>query len=235
MPKNPTDLSLEILEKVDGFYSKSSVQVTAFYEKSFDILLMYISWIGATTFLFVGVISPWLIFQYLNKRSKESEKRINDLKNHLENSLKESEKRNEEKLSQELKNFHSAFEQEKKNFERKVDEIAVSLKKDIKSSEGSSFIYQVAAASRIGDKKGEFTLLCKAIQAFAESENNEKLNRSLDIILEVMESGDFEMNEVVATAERFLNKLRQHDKKDNSILSKVVSKLEDEIKKTKKS
>ena len=232
MPKNPTDLSLEILEKVDGFYSKSFVQVTAFYEKSFDILLMYISWIGATTFLFVGVISPWLIFQYLNKRSKESEKRINDLKNHYENSLKESEKRNEEKFSQELKNFHSAFEQEKKNFERKVDEIAVSLKKDIKLSQWYSLLYQASSQSNNNLK---FILLGQALKICLKLENcGEALTCSLDNLLDTMNQIDFQIIDP-KYAENFLSELIKHDKKDNSLLSKVVSKLEDEIKKTKKS
>lgn len=232
MPKNPTDLSLEILEKVDGFYSKSFEQVTAFYEKSFDILLMYISWIGATTFLFVGVISPWLIFQYLNKRSKESEKRINDLKNHYENSLKESEKRNEEKFSQELKNFHSAFEQEKKNFERKVDEIAVSLKKDIKLSQWYSLLYQASSQSNNNLK---FILLGQALKICLKLENcGEALTCSLDNLLDTMNQIDFQIIDP-KYAENFLSELIKHDKKDNSLLSKVVSKLEDEIKKTKKS
>ena len=232
MPKNPTDLSLEILEKVDGFYSKSFVQVTAFYEKSFDILLMYISWIGATTFLFVGVISPWLIFQYLNKRSKESEKRINDLKNHLENSLKESEKRNEEKLSQELKNFHSAFEQEKKNFELKLDEIAVGLKKDIKLSQWYSLLYQASLQS---NKNLKFILLGQALKICLELENcGEALTCSLDNLLDTMNQIDFQIIDP-KYAENFLSELIKHDKKDNSLLSKVVSKLEDEIKKTKTS
>ncbi len=232
MPKNPTDLSLEILEKVDGFYSKSFEQVTAFYEKSFDILLMYISWIGATTFLFVGVISPWLIFQYLNKRSKESEKRINDLKNHYENSLKESEKRNEKKFSQELKNFHSAFEQEKKNFERKVDEIAVSLKKDIKLSQWYSLLYQASSQSNNNLK---FILLGQALKICLKLENcGEALTCSLDNLLDTMNQIDFQIIDP-KYAENFLSELIKHDKKDNSLLSKVVSKLEDEIKKTKKS
>lgn len=232
MPKNPTDLSLEILEKVDGFYSKSFEQVTAFYEKSFDILLMYISWIGATTFLFVGVISPWLIFQYLNKRSKESEKRINDLKNHYENSLKESEKRNEEKFSQELKNFHSAFEQEKKNFERKVDEIAVGLKKDIKLSQWYSLLYQASSQSNNNLK---FILLGQALKICLKLENcGEALTCSLDNLLDTMNQIDFQIIDP-KYAENFLSELIKHDKKDNSLLSKVVSKLEDEIKKTKKS
>ena len=232
MPKNPTDLSLEILEKVDGFYSKSFVQVTAFYEKSFDILLMYISWIGATTFLFVGVISPWLIFQYLNKRSKESEKRINDLKNHYENSLKESEKRNEEKFSQELKNFHSAFEQEKKNFEQKVYEIVVGLQKDIKLSLCYSLRYQAASQS---NKNLRFILLGQALKICLKLENcGEALTCSLDGLLDTMNQIDFQIIDP-KYAENFLSELIKHDKKDNSLLSKVVSKLEDEIKKTKTS
>ena len=227
MPKNPTDLSLEILEKVDGFYSKSFEKLSNFYSESFSHLLTY----GAGFGLFALSVLA-LFFEGKRRSLKKSEKRINDLKNHYENSLKESEKRNEEKFSQELKNFHSAFEQEKKNFERKVDEIAVNLKKDIKLSEGMSFFFQAIPIHDNPELK--FMLLCHATISFIESENNAQINHNLDMILEVMESGDFEINEV-ATAERLLNELRQHDKKDNSLLSKVVSKLEDEIKKTKKS
>jgi hypothetical protein len=38
MPKNPTDLSLEILEKVDGFYSKSFEKLSNFYSESLRTL-----------------------------------------------------------------------------------------------------------------------------------------------------------------------------------------------------
>ena len=226
-PKNPTDLSLEILEKVDGFYSKSFEKLSNFYSESFSHLLTYGAGFGLFALFVLG-----LFFEGKRRSLKKSEKRINDLKNHYENSLKESEKRNEEKFSQELKNFHSAFEQEKKNFERKVDEIAVSLKKDIKLSLGASISFQAASQTDTGFK---FTLLSMAIQVLIKSGNDSILNDTLDRILTVVESEDFKIDENLNIAESLLIELRQHDKKDNSLLSKVVSKLEDEIKKTKKS
>jgi hypothetical protein len=227
-PKNPTDLSLEILEKVDGFYSKSFEKLSNFYSESFSHLLTY----GAGFGLFALSVLA-LFFEGKRRSLKKSEKRINDLKNHLENSLKESEKRNEEKFSQELKNFHSAFEQEKKNFELKLDKIAVGLKKDIKLSLLKSLFYQTTSQSNNNLK---FMLLSEVLKICLELENcGEILTCSLYDLLDTMNKVDFKIDEEVNAAESLLEKLRQHDKKDNSLLSKVVSKLEDKIKKTKKS
>jgi len=227
-PKNPTDLSLEILEKVDGFYSKSFEKLSNFYSESFSYLLTYGAGFGLFALFVLG-----LFFEGKRRSLKKSEKHINDLKNHYENSLKESEKRNEEKFSQELKNFHSAFEQEKKNFERKLDEIAVSLKKDIKLSLYMSLNYQ--AASQL-DNNLRFILWGQVVKISLELKNyGETLTYDLNNLLDTMNKVDFKIDEEVNAAESLLEKLRQHDKKDNSLLSKVVSKLEDKIKKTKKS
>lgn len=85
------------------------------------------------------------------------------------------------------------------------------------------------------DKGFKFTLLSLAIQVLIKSGNDLILNDTLDRILTVVESEDFKIDENLNIAESLLIELRQHDKKDNSLFSKVVSKLEDEIKKTKKS
>jgi hypothetical protein len=226
-PKNPTDLSLEILEKVDGFYSKSFEKLSNFYSESFSHLLTYGAGFGLFALFVLG-----LFFEGKRRSLKKSEKRINDLKNHYENSLKESEKRNEEKFSQELKNFHSAFEQEKKNFELKVDEIEVGLRRDIKLSQWYSLLYQAESQSNNNLK---FILLGQSLKICLELENcGEALTFSLDGLLDTMNQIDFQIIDP-KYAENFLSELIKHDKKDNSLLSKVVSKLEDEIKKTKKS
>lgn len=226
MPKNSTDLSLEILEKVDGFYSRSFEKLSNFYLESFSYLFSCVAGFGAFALVVLG-----LFFEGKRRSLKKSEKRINDLKNYYENSLKESEKHNEEKFSQELKNFHSALEQEKKNFELKVDEIAVSLRKDIKLSLYWSLSYQAASQP---NNKLKFILLGQAVKIYLELENyDETLTYSLNDLLDTMNQIDFQIIDP-KNAENFLSELIKYDKKDNTLLSKVVSKLEDEIKKIKK-
>ena len=78
MPKNPTDLSLEILEKVDGFYSKSFEKLSNFYSESFSHLLTYGAGFGLFALLVLG-----LFFEGKRRSLKKSEKHINYLKNHL--------------------------------------------------------------------------------------------------------------------------------------------------------
>ncbi len=55
MPKNSTDLSLEILEKVDGFYSKSFEKLSNFYLESFSYLFSYAAGFGVFALFILGL------------------------------------------------------------------------------------------------------------------------------------------------------------------------------------
>jgi hypothetical protein len=54
-PKNSTDLSLEILEKVDGFYSKSFEKLSNFYSESFSYLFSYAAGFGVFALFILGL------------------------------------------------------------------------------------------------------------------------------------------------------------------------------------
>ena len=223
MPKNPTDLSLEILEKVDGFYSESFEKLSNFYSESFSYLFSYAAGFGVVALFVLG-----LFFEgqrrSLKKRSQESEKRMNDLKNHYE-----------EKLSQELKNFHSSYEQEKKNFELRINELRSKLEKNIKLSQARSLSYQ-AAASPV--KSASLLMFCSAVEGFIEAESDEFLSDILGHLLTSFNENnrDSKIGEVLLkNLQSLLSSLCSYNKKRNGLYSVSISKLEEEIAKAKKS
>jgi multidrug efflux pump subunit AcrB len=116
MPKNSTDLSLEILEKVDGFYSKSFEKLSNFYSESFQNLILYISWFGAVAGLLILVGLPFLI-QAIQKRFFKVESQ--EIKKSLHEELTKEFELEIKKISKEYREREMELEKQLKDLDNK--------------------------------------------------------------------------------------------------------------------
>jgi multidrug efflux pump subunit AcrB len=116
MPKNSTDLSLEILEKVDGFYSKSFEKLSNVYSESFQNLILYISWFGAVAGLLILVGLPFLI-QAIQKRFFKVESQ--EIKKSLHEELTKEFELEIKKISKEYREREMELEKQLKDLDNK--------------------------------------------------------------------------------------------------------------------
>ncbi len=219
-PKNSTDLSLEILEKVDGFYSKSFEKLSNFYSESFQNLILYISMIGAFAGLIL-VLLPFLIQEIQKKFFKVESQEI---KKSLHEELTKEFELEIKKISKEYREKESELEKQLKDLDNK-------RKRDVTLMEAN--IYEMKA-DIVHTKEHKFSWQCLAAQKYLDVERFSELSilfGSIKLTLQSLKEKDIlESNDVF---ENFIQKLKSRSDELKGAYFTEIHNLEKEFKKAK--
>ena len=221
MPKNSTDLSLEILEKVDGFYSKSFEELSNFYSESFQNLILYISWFGAVAGLLILVGLPFLI-QAIQKRFFKVESQ--EIKKSLYEELTKE-------FELEIKKISKEYREKEMELEKQLKDLDNKRKRDVTLMEAN---IDGMRADIVHTQKHKFSWQCLAAQKYLEVEGFLELSillGSIKLTLQSLKEKDIlESNDVF---ENFIRKLKGRSDELRGAYFFEIYDLEEEFKKAK--
>ncbi len=221
MPKNSTDLSLEILEKVDGFYSESFEKLSNFYSESFQNLILYIAWFGSVASLLILVGLPFLI-QAIQKKFFKVESQ--EIKKSLHEELTKE-------LELEIKKISKEYREKEIELEKQLKDLDNKRKRDVKLMKAN--IYEMKADIEHTEKR-KFSWQCLAAQEYLEVEGFLQLSILLDSINQTLpslkEKDILESNDVF---ENFIQKLKNRSDELKGMYFSEILDLEEKFKKAK--
>jgi len=221
MPKNSTDLSLEILEKVDGFYSESFEKLSNFYSESFQNLISYIAAFGSVSGLLIVVGLPFLI-QAIQKKFFKVESQ--EIKKSLHEELTKE-------LELEIKKISKEYREKEIELEKQLKDLDNKRKRDVTLMEAN--IYEMRA-DIVHTQKHKFSWQCLAAHKYLEVEGFLQLSVLLDSIKSTLKSlkekDILESNDVF---ENFIQKLKSPSDELKGVYFLQIYDLEEEFKKAK--
>lgn len=230
MANKSGDISIEVIQKVDLFYSHSFERLSQFYDSSFDQLLFCVGVIGAIIIVIVGLVVPKIIFNYLQRRTKEVEKSIKIIEKNNKELIESVQKNYEDSLRMELKKFRADFESEKNILKDEVRKIEDDLKREIKKSEAKSFLFQ---SSHSANSDVALLLLSMAADRAIQCEEDAVIAVILDTISVRVKSLKIVPNDFVQeTFNKIIQYFSEYNKNDIHLQARV-SELAEEFKKLK--
>jgi len=209
MEAKDNSFSLEILTKIDQFYTNS-----------FDRLLTYISW-GAAV---VVVIVPILYALYQKRLAKLESREIEE---NLKKKIEDIEKKFDEKLEYEIKEISLKFDEKESKRTAKIENNKHEFEKKILKLEG-----EISSLKADISKDIQYSIFwnCHAAIEFLESENHASLSIQLSLLERRLKANVIN-NETTVTSLKLLNdKLREYSKKMNGIYFSQSNLIEKKLK-----